>query len=63
MTRPNAAKALIGRLDSTDKRYRGAVGRYLSSASGQTFDTGYDASPANVNAAKAAWSVWSNANQ
>lgn len=57
------AAPLVGRLDSTDKRYRGAVGRYLSFASGQTYDTGYDASPASVNAAKAAWSAWSNAHQ
>ncbi len=57
-----ASAPLVGRLDSTDKRYRGAVGKYLSAASGQTFDTGYGASAASVNAAKAIWLAWSNAN-
>ncbi len=42
----------------SDKRLRGAIGQYLSAASGQKFDTGYGASGNAVGAAQGAWATW-----
>ena len=54
------AAPLIARLrvDVSDKRLRGAIGQYLSAASGQKFDTGYGASGNAVDAAQATWANW-----